>query len=351
MIYSDTFRNTNNVVDEYRHFVINVPRGVTNAFNLLTGNNVELYYSRTGIPTGLTPPDPLVYPLPNPFVITTNTPVGAELQPGGRYFLTVRNLDRRNNATNPFTLRVIFDLDILPLANRTWFTNTLAPINQSVIRSTNVIYPGTNMQYYRFDVANNSNTTAVTFELAGLTEDVNLVVRRALPVVDYLPTPTLYDYQSVDQLKAGELIIVRSNSFPVALTPGPWLLGVYNVSETNATYAVRAVQWLNTPTNYTVLTITNEGIYPFFVQTNSALDLRSGLNQFYQAVEDQTNRAALFEIYMLDGDADLLVRRSDLPSKTLFDFAQFEVGPVAEQVVVRTITSRTSTRRTSSSRW
>ena len=290
---------------------------------------MELLYSRTGVPAGLTPPDPLSYPLPNPLVLTTNTPVGAELEPGGRYFLGVRNINPASG-TNAFTLQVNFDYSILPLANRTWFTNTLAPINQSVIRSTNVIYPGTNMQYYRFDVANNSNTTAVTFELAGLTEDVNLVVRRALPVVDFLPTPTLYDYQSVDQLKAGELIIVRSNSFPVALTPGPWLLGVYNVSETNATYAVRAVQWLNTPTNYTVLTITNEGIYPFFVQTNSALDL------FYRAVEDQTNRAALFEIFNLTGDADLLVRRSDLPSKTLFDFSQFEVGPVAEQVVVRT---------------
>ena len=51
------------------------------------------------------------------------------------------------------------------------------------------------------------------------------------------------------------------------------------------------------------------------------------LNSFYHFITHQTNAAVLFEIFGLQGDADLLVRRSDLPSRDLYDFSFLSTGP------------------------
>ncbi len=333
---------------EIKYFSVEVPREATRATNTFTGGGVELLYSRTGLPLGTSPPDPVLYPLPNPWIITTNFPVGAELLPGGRYFLGVRNLNPAQ--TNNFTLRVDFDLPLIMLDNNrsncvVGITNLITTITNLQPAVTNIITPGTNMQWYKYFVFQdpNTNTTGVSFELISTNVDVHLVAKRALAVVDYLPTPTNFDYQSIECHPVTNRIVVLTNSFPVPLEPVLWILGVYNVGPSNADYELKACQWTNSPAAiyqadppHVIPLLTNDLAFPFFVLANNATNILLTNLFIPLAILDQTNSGVLFEICGLSGDADLLVRRSDLPSHTLFDFSDIKPGTNDETIVLRT---------------
>lgn len=326
--------------EEIKYFVVEVPLEATEAVNTLGGAGVELLYSRNGLPAGTTPPDPVFYPLPNPWIITTNSPVSVALQPGQRYFLGVRNTNP--NATNTFSIRVDFDLPLLSLPNNIFtcalgVTNTIGSNLQSIPAATNILYPGTNMHYYKYFVFADTNSQGATFELSSTNADVQLVAKRALAITNFLPTPIDFDYQSVECAPGQERIVVLTNSFPVRLEPQLWILGIYNVSTNNADYRLTACQWTNSPSltypaspPHSVMTVSNDATVPFFVGPANTLDF------FVHTILDQTNSAVLFELCNLTGDADLLVRRSDLPSKCLFDFSNFRLGTSGEQIVLST---------------
>jgi hypothetical protein len=178
------------------------------------------------------------------------------------------------------------------------------------------------MNYYYFDVLS-TDIVSTTFNVIPYppepdkpTGDVNIVLRRALPVVDLFPRPTFFDYESTQPAFGSEMIIVNSNSLPVKLTPGRWYLGVYNTTNAPAYYDIVATSSTAPLWNYVDLadsTPTNFTVFSFDPRTN-----------FFRFVVDGTNKGVLFEIYGLGGDADLLVRRSDLPAPDLYDFSYLQ---------------------------
>ena len=316
--------------DEIVCFVVEVPREITRADNLLFdffSGGLELLYSPFGVPTGNSPPDPLPpQPANFPLALTPTFPAGAELRLGQRYFLGVRNLDPTQ--TNAFRLRVDFDIPIIRLDNGVWFTNTIPANLYRLAATTNSIIAVTNMQYYRFDVPS-ADSMSATFKLGATNGDVNLVLRRALPVVDLFPRPNFFDYESTACAPDQETIIVNSNSLPVRLAAGRWYLGVYNVDTNDVTYGIQAQHSTNGPLFHT-FELTNG------VPTNFTVQANSFLTNFFRFISDQTNAAVLFEIYGLDGDADLMVKRSDLPAPDLYDFSYLSITNGYEPVALRT---------------
>ncbi len=324
--------------DQIRYFTVAVPYEVFRATNRIpnaTGSGVELLYSPTGLPIGNSPPDPM--PPVNPLVLTRQYPPGAELPLGQHYYLGVRNVDPAE--TNAFTIRAEFDTPITPLTNGITFNDKdgvwsfPAPL-RSVRDNTSLAVM--NMDYYYFDippVANGDEVVSATFhvesaELPWRSADGNpqLVLRRALPVVNLFPRPTFFDYESTEQPPAQDFIIVNSNSLPVKLSPGRWYLGVYSATDSYDTSEYRGANYAITARYATA---------PLFRYTNLIdgvpVDFQVGngnlLTNFYRFVSDQTNAAVVFSIYATDGDADLIIKRSDLPSLDLHDFSYLKVGP------------------------
>jgi len=315
--------------DEIRCFMVAVPGEITAAFNLLTdlgpGTGVDLLYSTTGPPTGNSPPDPVPpQPAGITFGLSTDFPPGAGLPLGGHYFLGVRNKNRTE--TNNFRLRVNFDVPIIPLQNNVPFVNQIPVFTNRFAGMTNSTLEVEAMQYYSFDVS--TNAVSAVFRVSSRRGDVNLVLRRALPVVDLFPRPTFFDYESTTTFPDSELIIVNTNSLPVKLAPGRWYLGVYNVDTNAVTYTIRATQ--ATTNLYSTIDLISGVATNFFVPPFSTL------TSFYRLVADQTNAGVLFELCDLDGDADLIVRRADLPSRELYDFSNLELGSNPETIELRT---------------
>jgi len=327
--------------DQIKYFVVAVPKEVTQAINSVqsttAGAGVELLYSPFGLPTGQSPPDPQPpFPENPPFVATLTSPMGAELPLGKFYYLGVRNVDPAE--VNGFSIRVDFDIPIVQLRNNILLRNQVIgpnPYSFANIRA-NTPLAVTNMNYYYFTIRS-TNTVSATFSLFPTTDpaaqfngDVNLVLRRALPVVDLFPRPTFFDYESTHPFLAKEEIIVNSNSLPVKLAPGRWYVGVYNTTNATAHYDILARSSIATAPLWNYVDLTNS------VPTNFTVLSPDSFTNFYRFVVDQTNAAVLFEIYDLTGDADLLVKRSDLPAPDLYDFSFLQQPNLTELVPLRT---------------
>lgn len=318
--------------DQIKYFVVAVPDEVTMANNTLiatgAGAGVELLYSPFGLPIGQSPPDP-VGPVPSPFLATTTSPVGATLPQGRFYYLGVRNVDPTE--VNTFTIRADFNIRVTPLLNGIPILNELISSNPYpflTIRD-NPSIAVTNMNYYYFDVTS-TDVISTTVSVIPADGNVNLVLRRALPVVDLFPRPTFFDYESTQPSLGNDLIIVNSNSLPVKLSPGRWYVGVYNtVPDANVHYDIVATQstaplWSyvdladSTPTNFTALS-------------------SDTLTNFFRFVVAGTNSGVVFEIFGLNSaDADLLVKRSDLPAPDLYDFSFLQDFGADELIALRT---------------
>ncbi|HVY70198.1 MAG TPA: pre-peptidase C-terminal domain-containing protein [Verrucomicrobiae bacterium] len=217
------------------YFSVDVPREATFATNVvISGGDMVLLYSGSGLPTGSLPNDVVVDrfgPGGEILVLDTNTP--PVLRPGQRYYLGVANFNPFE--TNDFTLFVDFDLGDSGLIGPTVLTNGVGFTH--TIAVTNAI------DYYQFTVS--SNAYSATFELFPQNGNVDMIIRRGLPVRDPLPTYNVYDYGSFQSDTNVEQVIVTTNSAPVALGPGVWYIGVFN-SDTNAVkYTVRATEALN----------------------------------------------------------------------------------------------------------
>ncbi|MBI1841821.1 MAG: S8 family serine peptidase [Verrucomicrobia bacterium] len=327
-----------------RFFAVNVPREATFATNSLTSlTNADLlfFFNSERLP------ELVATELINPGAVIPVTLQGPRsVAPGGVYYLAVRNLDG-TVPFNPFDIRLDLELPMVTLTNArpvTAFGRNLAGIttefktSPAFLASTNLLYPGTNMHWYKYTVNPSPTLEAVTFELHSTNQDLHLVTRRSLPVVDYLPKPTLFDYHSVNFDIANDVVIVRSNSFPVPLTATPWLLGVYNSGTNGGWYDVRVTRWTNDPPFLSPLP-------GFSIDTNwnavtniTGFSLAPGeaLNYFYRFQSAPTNSALLFELLNISADVDLSVRRSDLPSPYIYDLSDLQYGTNTEHVAVST---------------
>jgi subtilisin-like proprotein convertase family protein len=298
-----------NTVDAFSivYYKVAVPPWTTSATNLLynvNGNPLNLLFNQNTEPTvannvflfAVTPPSPDG----NNFVLNTtgSTP---PLLPGETYYLGVQNL-----GPNPATFTIEVDFNIITLTNGIPYTNSLADLGQPT--------------YYQYDVS--TNAIAAAFEILNPSGNVDLVARRGPPLPDLLS----FDYISSNPGTNNEAILVTTNSTPVPLTAGRWYLGVFNNDTNTVNYVIRATE-IGPPT---IIPLTN-GI-PF---TNMATPGILPTN-LYSFVINQTNSAALFELYKLSGNVDLTLDRGVLPLTPPFFATSSNPGTNSEQIVIRT---------------
>ena len=313
------------------YFAADVPslaRFATNTLNNVGPQPLNLIFNQTSLPTGTTTGDSyLLAGVTGTGVAVLSKNSGPPfLEPGNRYFLAVQNT---TGVDQKFCLQVDYDvntnLDITSLDD--------PPVPGSTI-PTNVLAGST--QYYFYDIA--SDSVAATFEILNPTADVDMVISHTLPV----PSSQSYDYGSFNAGTNDEFIVVRTNSSPVPLTPGPWYITVYN-KVTNAptvTYTIRAQQ---TSVDFVVLPLDapnpnpNTDIAAPGFSTDNSGDIR-----YYSYTITNNAAAVQFVISNMNGNCDLMASLNNFPIPAQFDFGSFNSGTVNERLVIVTNSSKPS---------
>ena len=264
---------------------------------LLSTNDLVLLFNQQGLPTGNPTTDTIVdYFGPGGEILTLDTNLPPILQPGQRYYLGVAN--KIPTETNTFFLSVAFDqtdsylVSVLELTNAIPYTTTIDVTNA--------------LDYFQYTVA--SNAVEVRFEITQMDGDVDLVVRKALPVQDPLPTSEAgrYDYLSRNPGTVPEQIVVTPTSDPVPLEAGRWYLGVINSDTNPVTYTVLVTETVGSLTN--VIALTNGVPLDFTIPAGAGVT-----NYFLFSIAEATNSAVLFEAYNLTGNATLLAELGAFP--------------------------------------
>ena len=309
--------------DEIKYFLVEVPRSASMATNVVAStNDLVLLFNQDGLPTGGLPGDS-IFDMQleggESRVLDTNLP--PLLQPGQRYYLGVANAVPTE--TNTFFISVAFDqtdsylVSVLELTNGVPYTTTIPVTNA--------------LDYFQYTVA--SNALDVRFEITAMDGDVDLVIRKALPVQDPLPTTTAgrYDYLSRNAGTEPEQIMVTPSSEPVPLEAGRWYLGVVNVDTNPVTYTVLVTETVGSLTN--VIVLENGVPVDFNIPAGASVT-----NYFLFSIAEATNTAVLFEAYNLTSEATLLAEIGAFPDP--IGFFGMAMGSPAEaaQIIFRTNT-------------
>jgi subtilisin-like proprotein convertase family protein len=294
-----------------RYFTVQVPPSTTAATNSLvshSGAPLDLLFNQNALP--MQGPDNffLLRNVTNGLRVLTNNSL-PELVPGQRYYLGVRN---NGTETNEFTLNVSYDFSELVID---------VPLLANAVPVSTNIPSGFAMQHFK--VAVPDNATSATFEILDPDGNVDLYVKSGAP----LPTYNNYTYKSDNEGTGDELIEVTPASEPTPLAGGTWYLGVLNLAGADVAYTIKAT--VVTPGGQVnIYTLTPN--VPVQTMTPPTVELTN----FYRLVITQANPSALFELYNLSGNVDLLVRRGALPSLTSFDLRSDNSGLTGEQVVI-----------------
>jgi hypothetical protein len=208
----------------FDYYLINVPTNADFATNTLLSASapVNIWYDTN------TPPATNVFLFSGTNGSYTLSTTGAPpLVPGGFYWLGVQNT---NSFTVSFGLEVNFQLlsgglpSVITLTSGIPYANT----NSGA---------GSATDYYLYTVP--TNAARAQFEVDNPGGEVALVARSGLP----LPGLTNFNYLSENPSTNGQLIVVLTNSTPVALAPGNWYLAVVNISGAPVAYSVMATEW------------------------------------------------------------------------------------------------------------
>lgn len=313
------------------YFAADVPpaaKFATNTLNNAGPEPLNLIFNQTALPTGTSTGDS--YLLSG--VTATGVSVLSQnsgppfLEPGNRYFLAVQNT---TPGDQNFCLQVDYDVNtnfsITPLDD--------PPVSGSAI-PTNVLAGTT--QYYYYDISNDS--VSASFEILSPTADVDMVVSHTLPVPDQYH----YDYGSFNSGTNDEFIVVRTNSQPVALTPGRWYITVFNsiTNPPNITYTIRAQQ----SALGVVVSALTDGVpvQGEIASPGFSLDSLDELRFYSFTITDPTIPAVEFVISNLNGNCDLMARLDDFPTPSQFDYGSFNAGLTDERLVVTTNSARTN---------
>ncbi len=92
-------------------------------------------------------------------------------------------------------------------------------------------------KYYLFGL--DANLVEANFEILNPTENVDLFIRRDLPV----PSPTSFFYASTNLGTASEMIVVTNGGSGYPLAAGPWYLAVVNQTNVPVNFTVRVAQF------------------------------------------------------------------------------------------------------------
>ena len=211
------------------YFLINVPVNADFATNRLLSATgpLNLLFNQTTPPTGTNAGDyTLLAGVTSGSSILSTNSAPTNIVPGGTYWLGVQNT---NSFAVSFSLEVDFHL-LAGLPSIITLTNGIPYANSNSAA-------GSATDYYLYTVT--TNAARVQFEVDNPSGDVTLAARFGLP----LPGLTNFDYLSENPYTNGELIVVLTNSTPVALAPGDWYLAVVNISGAPVTYSVMATEW------------------------------------------------------------------------------------------------------------
>jgi hypothetical protein len=283
------------------YYIVDVPSWATFATNsLLTATApVNVWFNQYTPPFGTNAGDYLLLNQATGGTTVLSGSTTPPLQPGRRYYLGIQN----TNAT-AVTYAFQVDFDITALAD--------------AVPVIGLIEPDSVPRYFSYDVS--SNATAVRFALTDLSGNVQLVARQGSPP----PTLASYDYGSFNGGSVDEEIMVLTNSVPVALSPGRWYLGVFNVDVGTVLYTIVAEEFALTAP---IITLTN-GIPYFGTAAANGLD-------YYRYVVTPNGVRAQFEINGPSGDVTLVARRGwPPPDPVSFDYRSANPGTNDEWILV-----------------
>ena len=211
---------------------VDVPAWATAATNILAyvsgTSKVNLVFNQSVIPGTNASDVTLLTGVTSGTVTLTNTGT-PPLVPGQRYYLGVTN-----TGATPITFSLEVDFNITPLTNGIPITN-------------NVLAQGSLPRYYQYDVS--AAAVSLVFETYAANGNLNLVASLGAP----LPDLATYDYLSANPGSNDQSNVVITTATPVALTPGRWYIGVFNLDVTNVNYSILA-QESGPPT---IITLTN----------------------------------------------------------------------------------------------
>ncbi len=137
----------------------------------------------------------------------------------------------------------VFNADMGPVSYSIVAVEFTTPWPPIITLTNGIPYATTNSlaagaaDYYRYVVT--GEAARAQFEINSPSGDVSLVAHRGLP----LPTLSTFDYISTNVLTNDELIVVFTNSTPVALSPGSWYLTAVKVPATPVSYTIKATEW------------------------------------------------------------------------------------------------------------
>lgn len=219
----------------------------------------------------------------------------------------------------------VYPADSLNRTNPITYTITASELSGTALPLTNgVPFDGTmlangQIDYYYVDLTNEVATA--TFVVTNLTGNVNLYVRQGLP----LPSATSYDFASTNSGLANEGIFLQTRNTPLLLTPGRWFLAVIASDPAPVTYTVLA--------SYTLPNSNFELLVDSIPQTS--LVEAGPTNRLYRFdVPFDSTSKLLFEIYGLDGDADLYVAKDNPPDSVPNFLINLKPGRQNELIVV-----------------
>lgn len=305
-----------------QYYYVDVPIWATMATNLI------LYATEPGGTNTL--PLAMLHD-PNRIPITTNTtliidPATANmtatlsitsapvLVPGQRYYLAV---------TNPHPVTVEYAITV-------WFDITWL---EPCIPTPSFVWQAGIPRYFCFNVPADFTTNGppplVAFRVSGMTTNLTVVLNQSPP----LPDLAYHDYISARPCTNNELVLVVTNTTPFPLKPGTWFAGVFNSADAPVEFVAEVCFDTNRPV---IIPLTNA--VPFVVPVDSGLAAEPGPPRRVFFEFEITNRApaALFELYELTGDAELVLQRSTLPGTAPYFAESYPLGKQWKQIVLRT---------------
>ena len=225
----------------------------------------------------------------------------------GRWYLGVYS------ASQPPLVPIAYRISATEVAFPTTLTNGI-PLKGKLTNSGAPLY-------FTVNVTNDPARLSVT--LTNLTGNANLFLKKEVPV----PTPDRFDYASTNDGNAVEQIIIGTNSTPVALSKGHWIIAVVPVDPTPIQFTLIAT--LDANLSYTDLTDS----LPLSTSWSPGQP-----NQTYRFVAPAGSTAVLFELYNLTGEADLYGAYGGLPTGNPTDFSSTNPGLTPEVIVLRATT-------------
>jgi hypothetical protein len=306
-----------------QYFVVPVPQWALFATNILQFAEqvntasplpVTVLHNQTNFPTAAD--FPLVGPLVSAGFATLATNTSPPLVPAQPYYLAL---------TNPNPVGVTFALGV-------WFDITTLTNCQMLV--SNLVGPAGIPRYFQFDVPADGALPqfppqAVSFWLSSANCNLKVVLSEHLP----LPDLNHYDYLSELPCTNDQIIMLVTNATPFPIQTNRWYVGVFNSSLTNAYVDVQACCDTNSPG---IISLTN-GL-PFIVPTAaSAFAAPPGPPQrvFFDFFIPNAVQGALFELYDLSGDGDLLLEWFVPPTMPPYFETSFFPGQAPEQIVLR----------------